>query len=265
MQEEPLTRGSLTAVGIGIRAPLQTTKEAAERIERADKVFSLVADPVAELWLTKLNAGTETLSDLYSPGLERIRTYEEMVKRILSAVRSGLRVCVVSYGHPGVAAYPLHESVRRARAEGFEAEMLAAVSAEDCLFADLGIDPIHGGCRSYEATDFLVFARAADPASNLVLWQIGTIAELSYLPQNDVWNPHGLAVLTEVLLQTYPPDHEVVVYEAARFAPCAPKIVRVVLRDLPAADVTPLSTLFVPPSEHATVDEAMMMRLGMQV
>lgn len=266
MQEERrVTRGSLCAVGIGIRAPLQTTKEAADRIEGADKVFSLVADPVAELWLTKLNANTQSLCDLYHPGVERSQTYEQMVQRILGEVRNRLHVCVVSYGHPGVAAYPLHESVRRARNEGFAAEMLAAVSAEDCLFADLGVDPIHGGCRSYEATDFLVFARGADPASNLVLWQIGTIAELSYRPEREVWNPHGLAVLTDVLLQTYPPDHEVVVYEAARFAPCAPKILRVALRDLPHAGVTPLSTLFVPPCTRAAVDEMMLRRLRMHV
>jgi uncharacterized protein YabN with tetrapyrrole methylase and pyrophosphatase domain len=263
--QEDVTRGSLSAVGIGIRAPLQTTKEVAERIERADKVFSLVADPVAELWLRRLNANTETLSDLYRPGVERSQTYEEMVRRILDAVHSELCVCVVSYGHPGVAAYPLHESVRRARAGGFAAEMLAAVSAEDCLFADLGVDPINGGCRNYEATDFLVFARDADPASNLILWQIGTIAELSYRQQYGAWNPHGLAVLTEVLLQTYPPDHEVVVYEAARFAPCAPKILRVALRDLPGADVTPLSTLFVPSCVRPTPDETMLKRLRMQV
>jgi tetrapyrrole (corrin/porphyrin) methylase-like protein len=265
MQEEArLTRGSLCAVGIGIRAPLQTTNEARECIERADKVFSIVADPVAQLWLTKLNACTESLSDLYRPGVDRSQTYEEMVRRILGAVREGLQVCAVSYGHPGVAAYPLHESVRRARAEGFPAEMLAAVSAEDCLFADLGVDPINGGCRSYEATDFLVYARAADPASNLVLWQIGAIAELSYRPQRELWNPHGISVLTDVLLQTYPPDHEVVVYEAACFAPCAPKVVRVALRDLPNAGVTPLSTLFVPPCEVPAVDETMLRRLRMR-
>jgi uncharacterized protein YabN with tetrapyrrole methylase and pyrophosphatase domain len=258
-----LARGSLCAVGIGIRAPLQTTNEATERIRRADKVFSLVADPVAELWLTNLNADVESLSDLYRAGVERSRTYAEMVARVLDAVRGGMRVCIVSYGHPGVAAYPMHESVRRARSEGFPAEMLAAVSAEDCLFADLGIDPIHGGCRSYEATDFLVFGRAADPASNLILWQIGAIAELSYRTKR-AWNPHGVAVLTDVLLQTYPPDHEVVVYEAARFAACAPKILRVPLRDLPNADVTPLSTLFVPPCKRADVDEMMLRRLRMQ-
>jgi uncharacterized protein YabN with tetrapyrrole methylase and pyrophosphatase domain len=242
---------------------LQTTNEATERIRRADKVFTLVADPVSELWLTNLNATTESLSALYRAGVERSETYAEMVRVILDAVRDGLRVCVVSYGHPGVAAYPLHESVRQARAEGFDAEMLAAVSSEDCLFADLGVDPIHGGCRSYEATDFLVFARGADPASNLVLWQIGAIAELSYRMQRGAWNRHGLAVLTEALMQTYPADHEVVVYEAACFAACAPKILRVPLRDLPSADVTPLSTLYVPPCERAPVDESMLQRLGM--
>jgi len=260
-----VTRGSLCAVGIGIRAPLQTTNETTARIERADKVFSLVADPVAERWLTNLNPTTESLGTLYRPGVERRTTYTQMVRCILDAVRRALRVCAVSYGHPGVAAYPLHESVRQARAEGFAAEMLAAVSSEDCLFADLGIDPIHGGCRSYEATDFLVFARAADPASNLILWQIGAIGELSYRPHGDVWNPHGLSVLTEVLLETYPPDHEVVVYEAARFAACAPKIERLELRNLRRAAATPLSTLFVPPYVRALADPAMVRRLKMRL
>ncbi len=265
MQEEArVARGSLCAVGIGIRAPLQTTSEARERIESADKVFSIVADPVAQLWLTHLNTNTESLSVLYGAGVDRRDTYEAMVQRILDAVRNGLHVCVVSYGHPGVAAYPLHESIRQARAEGYAAEMLAAVSAEDCLFADLGVDPIHGGCRSYEATDFLVFGRHADPASNLVLWQIGTIAESSYRPEEE-WNRHGIAVLTDVLMQTYPADHEVIVYEAARFAPCAPTIVRVALRDLPNAGVTPLSTLFVPACEAPAIDQMMLRRLRMRV
>lgn len=256
-----VARGSLCAVGVGIRAPSQTTKEATDRIEGADKVFALVADPVTEYWLKKLNPNTESLADLYAAGKRRSQTYEEMVERILAAVRGGSSVSAVSYGHPGVAAYPLHESVRRARAEGFRAEMLAAVSAEDCLFADLGIDPVHGGCRSYEATDFLVYGRGADPASNLILWQIGAIAELSFKPQNIVWNPHGLAVLTETLLQTYPAHHEVIVYEAARFPACLPKIERTALRDLPNAVVTPLSTLFVPPAVDAPIDEGMVRRL----
>jgi hypothetical protein len=34
--------------------------------------------------------------------------------------------------------------------------MLPAVSAEDCLFADLGVDPGAAGCQSHEAADFLI-------------------------------------------------------------------------------------------------------------
>ena len=60
------------------------------------------------------------------------------------------------------------------------------------------------------------------------------------------------AVLTDVLLKTYPDDHEVVVYEAARFAACAPKIERVALRDLPKAGVTspPASVAAAAPSRN---------------
>ena len=257
-----MSRGSLCAVGIGIRAPEQTSREAAARIERAEKVFSLVADPLAQYWVASLNPSTESLTYLYARDKERRQTYLDMVERILEEVRAQRSVCAVSYGHPGVAAFPLHESVRRARSEGFDAEMLAAVSAEDCLFADLGVDPMVGGCRSYEATDFLVHGRGADPASNLVLWQIGAIGETSWKPDAGVWNRDGLAVLVDTLLATYPSEHEVVVYEAARFPATPPKIARVALRDVANAGVTPLSTLYVPPSVESTVDEAMARRLG---
>ena len=40
--------------------------------------------------------------------------------------------------HPGVYVAPSHETVLRARAEGYPARMLPGISSEDCLFADLG-------------------------------------------------------------------------------------------------------------------------------
>jgi uncharacterized protein YabN with tetrapyrrole methylase and pyrophosphatase domain len=255
-------RGSFSALGIGIRAPSQTTPEASARIKRAEKVFSIVADPLAEYWISALNQNTESLGALYSVGKDRRDTYREMVERIVDAVRAGLRVCAVAYGHPGVAAYPLHESVRRLRAEGFDAEMLPGISAEDCLFADLGIDPVDGGCRSYEATDFLVHRRGVDTAGNLILWQVGAIAETGYKLERGAWNPHGIVVLTEVLLETYPPEHEVIVYEAAQLPVCEARIQGVALASLPEAHITPMSTLFVPPLSKPAVDQTMLRRLG---
>ncbi|HZV77804.1 MAG TPA: SAM-dependent methyltransferase [Candidatus Babeliales bacterium] len=256
--------GSLSVVGVGIRAPAQATLEGSSRIRSAEKVFSLVTDPLAEYWLRTLNNRTQSLCDLYSVGKDRFETYCEMVDRIMGAVREGLQVCVVAYGHPGVAAYPLHESVRRARIEGFAAEMLAGISAEDCLFAELGIDPIAGGCCSYEATDFLLRRRSCNPGGNLILWQVGVIAERGHKHEDVAWNRAGLAVLTGVLLETYPPDHEVVIFEAARLPACESYVERVALRDLPEAGVTAMSTLFVPPMTSAPIDDEMSRRLGLR-
>jgi uncharacterized protein YabN with tetrapyrrole methylase and pyrophosphatase domain len=256
-------RGSLAVVGIGIRAPEQTTLEASSRIRSADQVYSLVASPLAEFWIRSLNENTEVLGDLYSVGKPRLTTYEEMVERILDAVRKGLRVCVVSYGHPGAFGYPFHEAVRRSREEGFEAEMLAGISSEDCLFAEVGIDPGASGCRSYEATDFLVHRRGADTTSSLILWQIGVIAEFGYKKEKVAWNPSGLAVLAETLLEAYSKDHEVVVYEAARHPVCSSKIARIPLERLPQVAVGAMSTLYVPPMTEPDVDEAMLRRLGL--
>ncbi|HYL28010.1 MAG TPA: SAM-dependent methyltransferase [Candidatus Nitrosotalea sp.] len=254
-------RGELWAVGVGIRAPSQATFEASARIERAERVFSILADPLAEYWVRGLNANTESLGALYAAGKDRRTTYSEMVERIVGAVRGGFRVCAVAYGHPGVSAYPLHESVRRARAEGFPAQMLPGVSAEDCLFADLGIDPTDYGCRSYEATEFLIYGRDADPTSYLILWQIGAIAVSDYVPELDAWNRDGLTALTERLLESYPAQHEVAVYDAATLPLCSPLIKNVALAELPRAPVTAMSTLFVPPKEAPRLDEAMLRRL----
>src|SRR3546814_4889838 len=96
-----------------------------------------------------------------------------MVAAMLAEVRAGRRVCGAFYGHPGVFARVPHKAIAQARAEGFEAHMEAGVSAEDCLYADLGIDPGEVGCQHYEASQFMFYRRRIDPSAYLVLWQIG--------------------------------------------------------------------------------------------
>lgn len=255
--------GSLTAVGIGIRSPAQATFEAASRIEHADKVFSLVTDPLAQYWIVNLNRNTESLGAHYAVGKDRRQTYREMVERITAAVRDGLRVCAVSYGHPGIAAFPFHESMRILAKEGYAVEMLAGVSTEDTLFAELGVDPTVGGCMSYEATDFLLRQRPIDTACNVVLWQIGVIGERGYKEERDVWNRNGLRILVERLEQWYGADHEVVIYETSPIVACEPVIDRVALRDLAGARVGAMATLFIPPLRAAPLDAAMVERLTM--
>src|SRR5205085_11822477 len=135
-----MKKGSLVIVGTGIRTVGHLTTEAIAWMKAADKLLYVVADPIAEDVIKRFNPdGAESLSELYDDGKPRMDTYDEMVERILSCVRNGLRTCVAFYGHPGVFVYPSHESIRRARSEGFSAKMLPGISAEDCLFADMGI------------------------------------------------------------------------------------------------------------------------------
>jgi len=254
--------GSLTIVGTGIQSIGHLTLAAKAWIEQADKVLFAVADPVTAKWLRTLNATAEPLP-CNTNHQRRRDMYREMVECILTEVRQGLKVCAVFYGHPGVFVDPAHEAIRQARREGFRAQMLPGISAEDCLFADLGLNPGQNGCQSFEATDFLIRHRKFDPTSALILWQLAVVGNLGFYQERV--NLHGLTVLVEVLETHYGSDHEVTVYEAAVYPVCKPVIQRLPLNRLPEAEITEFSTLYVPPKAPAPVDTDMMARLGMFV
>jgi uncharacterized protein YabN with tetrapyrrole methylase and pyrophosphatase domain len=250
----------LVVVGLGILLGAHITAEAEAHIRQAGQLFYVVTEPAAAYWMQALNPSARSLAVLYADDKRCLDIYGEMVATILAAVRSGQQVCAVFYGHPGVFVLPAHAAIRQARAEGFAATMCPGVSAEDCLFADLGIDPGAHGCQSFEATDFLIRRRRFDPHSSLLLWQVGLVGELHKRARYDV--RRGLAVLVEELCASYPPDHEVVIYEAARVATARPDIRRVALSDLPITPVQPIATLYVPPIGPARIDQTMLARLG---
>ncbi len=251
--------GSLVVVGTGIQFGSQLTVEARVALETADVVLYVVAEPQMRRFVETLNPKAESLHGFYEVGKPRAEAYEAMTEEILRRVREGLTVCAAFYGHPGVFVTPSHEAVRRAREEGFPARMLPGISAEDCLFADLGVDPSRHGCQSYEATEFLIYSRRLDPTAALVLWQIGTVGRNVAASETQA---SGLPVLVERLLADYPATHEVTVYEAAPYPGFEPLIRTVPLSELSAADITPLSTLYVPPLD-AVADLTMFDRLGL--
>ncbi|NEP00476.1 MAG: hypothetical protein F6K58_17695 [Symploca sp. SIO2E9] len=255
--------GSLTVVGTGIQLVGQITLAAKAWIEQADKVLFAVADPVTAKWLRSLNETAQALA--YNTDNQRRReTYGEMVEQILAEVRQGLNVCAVFYGHPGIFADPAHRAIRQARCEGFRAKMLPGISAADCLFADLGLDPGRNGCQSFEATDFLIRQRKFDPTSALILWQIAMVGNLGFYQQGG--NLPGLGVLAEVLEKYYGRDHEVIIYEAAVYHPvCEPMIKPMPMFKLAETRVSEVSTLYIPPKAPAPVDAEMMVRLGISV
>jgi hypothetical protein len=238
------------------------TPEAAAAIERADEVLYLVTDPLTAQWLERVNPRSRSLHGLYAEGKRRQDTYAEMVEELLAPVRAGLETCAAFYGHPGVFVHPGHEAIRRARSEGFRARMLPAISALDCLVADLGIDPGATGHQSYEASDFLIHRRRADTAALLVLWQIGVVGELGYATEP---RRENLALLVEYLERSYPTDHEAIVYEASPYPLVAdPVVLRLPLEEIADAAVPLLATLVVPPARRPRRDRALIARLGLR-
>ncbi len=236
--------GSLTVVGTGIRAITQLTVESLAAMATAEVVFHVIGEPIQEDAVLAINPRSETLTGYYVDGMDRWNTYEAMVQHILASVVSGVRTVAAFYGHPGVFTYPSHESVRRVRAAGYPARMLPGVSAEDNLVADLGIDP-GDGSQAYETTDFLYRKSRIDPASHLLLWQVGSIGNVTY--ESAGYDMSLFPALLAKLLSIYPPSHRVTIYEAPFHPNGRPRVVVVALAQLNASMTTIASTLHVPP------------------
>lgn len=247
-------KGQLVVVGTGLRTVGQMTVEALAWIKRADVVLYVVGDPVGEEMINTLGKEVISLQTLYSESKARIDTYDGMAEEIMRHVRDGKTTCAVFYGHPGVFVYPSHVAVAQALSEGYDAVMLPGISAEDCLFADLGVDPATTGCSSYEATDFLFHRRPCDPASSMVLWQIGILGNEGYSPAGQYETPL-MPLLIAKLRNYYPQGHEVAVYEAATQPGCAPVINRVPIEALAQVALNAASTLYIPPAYAATEDQ----------
>jgi len=239
----PDRRGSLTVVGTGIDATTQLTPGARAAIAAADVVFYLLADAVSALRVEALNPAARSLDGFYAPDKERKATYAEIVDAISSEAIAGARVCVVLYGHPGIYSAVGHGAVRRGRAAGLPARMLPAVSALDCLFADLGIDPARGGLQAYEATSFFETRPPVDPGATLLLLQVGMLGERGGSQTGAVAG--RFAQLVEYLCRQYGSGREAILYEASAYPGVAPQLERFRLDDSDPPTPSVLATLCV--------------------
>jgi uncharacterized protein YabN with tetrapyrrole methylase and pyrophosphatase domain len=257
--EASVPKGSLVVIGTGICVG-HLTMEARGWIASSDKVLYCVADAATERLILKLKPDAESMYVFYGEGKPRRETYQQMTDRTLECVRAGQQVCVAYYGHPGVFVAPGHRSIKIAREEGYSARMLPAVSSLDCLFSDLGFDP-STGCQMFEATDFLLRRRQIDVHSHLILWQVAATGDLAF-SYNGFDGKH-VPTVVDYLLEKYPTDHEVTIYEASQFPICDPVIRQTKLADLPKERLTGISTVYVPPLERSYLHIAMVKQLGL--
>jgi hypothetical protein len=248
----------LIVIGSGIQLGRHIADRAIDELRIADDALALVDAPTLS-WLLGLRPDIVNLGACYASDLDRRNSYAEMEAMILEPLSRGRRVCAVFYGHPGVYAQVPHAVIASARAAGVPAHMEPGVSSEDCLYADLGLDPGRYGVQSFEATRFMVREHAIEPSVLLLLWQVAVAGRLDckgFEPCRD-----RLALLVEKLRRRYPADAPVILYEAAQLAIESFRADRIMLADLPDALIREHTTLVIPPIRQAPADEAMVARI----
>lgn len=250
---------SLVVVGSGIKFISHLTTEARTYIEQSDKVLYLLNEPLMKSWIQQVNSNAESLDPIYLNYPFREQSYAAITDYILQTVRQKQHVCVVLYGHPSIYAKPALNAVIQAKQEGYFAKILPGISSEDCLFADLLIDPASHGCLSLEATDLLVNRRKIDVTCHVILWQISVIGMLGHEKVYD--NQNGLNMLYSYLNKYYPLSHELISYSASQYPGFDPVIKKFILSHLKEMRFLRVSTLYIPPLKRSENDKKALTKL----
>lgn len=258
---QPKKPGRLVCIGTGIRHAEQLTLVSKLYLERSDVVFGVMPNSSVDEWIKKINPNYVNMQTFYGHGKLRNQTYMDMANAMLDELRAGKDVCCALYGHPGVFGCIAHLTIGLARKEGFAAKMEPGISAEDCLFADLGLNPGYHGCVSYEATNLMFYKHAIDPNAALILWQISLAGEHTLKKFNTT--KQNLQLTVEFLSQWYGLDHEIIIYEASFFSNKSARIEKIPLKDLPDAELNSSSTLVILPKERAEYNHEMLAKFGL--
>lgn len=253
-------KGSLINVGLGMTLGSHLTPLSRSYIEKADVVFVAASDSLIEEWVMGMNDDVRSLQGYYQEGTSRMITYRNVIDAIMQEVRMGKNVCGAFYGHPGVFSWVPHESIKIAQSEGHHAHMEAGISAEDCLYADLGIDPGKVGCSHFETTQFMCNHRQYDPSAYLILWQISIAGDKSLSRFSTPAENRQL--LVDLLLKTYPSEHQVIIYECSVLPTDKARIDKIKLKDLPNQLLSLKSTLIIPPWRKYQANQEIIKQLG---
>ena len=252
--------GSLICVGTGMTLGAHISPVSRHYIENADKVYYLMSNTLVEHWVESMNDNCESLQQFYEEGYSRNNSYNDMVAAILASVRAGKKVVAAFYGHPGVFACVAHRAIDKAKKEQFEAHMEAGISAEDCLYADLGIDPGRYGCANFEASQFMFYQRKIDTSAYLILWQVGIAGDQSLTKYSTGASYRN--ILVELLAEDYPLDHQVILYQAKVLPTDLGLKQQLTIQDLIETEVSMQSTLVIPPTEKLKLNQKIIDKLN---
>jgi precorrin-2 methylase len=211
-------------LGLGMRAS-HLLPETADALRRCRRVLYLSHVPGVREMLSEHCADLVDLSGFYQDGTDRLGTYKRIAAATIDAALDRTPVALAVYGHPLVLSVPSTILIRLGAEFGLSVKALPAVSALDCLQADLGVDLVAAGLQTHEATDVLLYRRRLLPEIAAVLWQIGVLeTRLSAGAARS--RPQRLLRLREHLLRFYPAGHEAIAVSSSVDVSAGPELHR---------------------------------------
>jgi precorrin-2 methylase len=241
----------VTVVGLGITGIDQVTREAEAAIRRARRVYHVDAGLAADVWLRSLQADVVPLFETaYRVHEARIDAYDRIAVQVLAGALEVGRVVLAVQGHPLFFSYAPALLLDAGRLLGIAVHVQPGISADACLFAELGVDPGEQGIQAYECTDLLLRRRPISSDVPLVLWQVGNLE--TRLHQGRRSRPARLSRLQNWLLTFYPPDHPVIAVYVSPHPGVPGWRQTTSLEELPALarDLHAAVTLYVPPVQR---------------
>ncbi|CZP45208.1 Tetrapyrrole (Corrin/Porphyrin) Methylases [Legionella pneumophila] len=249
----------LIVVGSGIKSISHLTEETKRVIQSADKVLYLVNEDNLKQWIQREAKSSESMDSIYFSNEKRIEAYQALTNYIIEEYKKVSILCVVFYGHPTFFADSALNAVRKIKKDGGEAIILPAISAQDCLFSDLEIDPGDQGCFSIEATELVLFERCIDVHAHLILWQVANFG------RTDGEKTNNLSILKNYLTGFYPEDYSICLYVAPSLPTCSPKIEWIQLCNLELSVISTITTVYIPPIEKKAISNKYLKLLDLAI
>lgn len=233
------TSAKLVCVGLGMDLQAHLTPRARSYLQQADIVFAAERERPFADELRIFSSNVRSLRAVYEQH-SVVEVCFEIADVVLSELRAGKSVCAAFLGRTGSASEMQH-ALRAAATEGYPVHIEPGISAEDCLLADLGIDPNRYGCQHYETRQLILYRRSLDSSAYLILWQ--TALALCHVNRIEYWQ-----LLIDVLAEDYPLDHKIIIYTQGMVSGQEARVETIELRFLGRLNIAAHMTIVVPPA-----------------
>ena len=201
---------SITIVGLGPGAWGQVTLEAREVLASAPEVWLRTArHPV----VPSLPAGPQihSFDHLYDEKETFAEVYGAIVERVLTLGSRPEGVVYAVPGHPLVGERTVTQLLSEARAAGIPVRVISGLSFLEPAFVALALDPLAKGLQVLDAMELAMLAEQSHGEPAVRPGFVPTVPLL--LPQ--LYNQRIASGAKLHLLEFYPPDHEVILLQAA--------------------------------------------------